>query len=292
MPLQPDPTSIESSVSRVRRHFDLIADAEWDRLLSSPRGRVSFELHRRMLMEFVEPGMRVLEVGAGPGRFTIELARLGARVTTTDVSDVQVALNARHVREAGCDDHGEARFVLDVRATPRLGEGSFDAVVAYGGPLSYVFDDAEEVFAHLARAVRPGGVVLASVMSLPGSVRYFLPVVQRELEEYGSEVYDDIMASGDLREIGKAVPESHTCRMFRWREIDAMIVAAGCTLLEASASNWMSLGDQDALAQLERDPRQWQWFLEWEARLTREPGALDGGTHVVFAARPEDTTAP
>ena len=71
-----------------------------------------------------------------------------------------------------------------------------------------------------------------------------------------------------------------------------MIAGAGCTLLAASASNWMSLGDQDALAQLERDPHQWQWFLEWEASLSREPGALDGGTHMVFAARPEDTTAP
>ena len=51
LPLPPGPTSIESSVQRVQRHFDLIADGEWDRLLSSPRGWVSFELHRRMLSE-------------------------------------------------------------------------------------------------------------------------------------------------------------------------------------------------------------------------------------------------
>jgi 2-polyprenyl-3-methyl-5-hydroxy-6-metoxy-1,4-benzoquinol methylase len=253
---------------------------------------VSFELHRRVLVAFVKADMRVLEVGAGPGRFTIELAALGARITTTDVSEVQLAANERYVQEAGCDDCVEARFVLDVRDAARLGEGTFDAVVAYGGPLSYVFEDAETAFAGLMHIVRPGGVVLASVMSLPGSVRHFLPVVVSELGEYGRNVYEHIMETGDLREIGKANPDSHTCRMFRWHEIDAMIESTGSTLLAASASNWMSLGDQATLEQLEQDPDNWQWFVDWEARLCREPGALDGGTHTIFAAQRPDVTAP
>jgi 16S rRNA A1518/A1519 N6-dimethyltransferase RsmA/KsgA/DIM1 with predicted DNA glycosylase/AP lyase activity len=31
---------------------------------------VSFEIHRRFAADHVRPGMSVLEVGAGPGRFT------------------------------------------------------------------------------------------------------------------------------------------------------------------------------------------------------------------------------
>src|SRR5947207_2043740 len=82
---------------------------------ASPRDRVSFELHRRMLAEFVRPGDRVLEIGAGPGRFTIELARLGALVTVTDISPVQLASNERHIHEAGYRDAVESCFLLDVR---------------------------------------------------------------------------------------------------------------------------------------------------------------------------------
>jgi 2-polyprenyl-3-methyl-5-hydroxy-6-metoxy-1,4-benzoquinol methylase len=149
---------MDDVVARVRRHFDRIPDAEWDRLQSTPRGRVSFELHRRVLAELVHADMRVLEVGAGPGRFTIELAALGARITTTDVSAVQLDANERHVREAGRANAVEARFVLDMRDATRLGEAAFDAVVAYGGPLSYGFEDAEAAFAGLTHVVRPGGV--------------------------------------------------------------------------------------------------------------------------------------
>ena len=61
---------------RIRGHFDQLGEGEWGRLADSPSGRIAFEVHRRMLAEHIRPGDRVLEVGAGPGRFTITLAEL------------------------------------------------------------------------------------------------------------------------------------------------------------------------------------------------------------------------
>jgi SAM-dependent methyltransferase len=229
----------------------------------------------------VRPGDRVLEVGAGPGRFTIELARLGARITVTDISPVQLELNAHHVREAGCGDAVERRLVQDVREVSRFGNGKFDVIVAFGGPLSYVFDDAEDVFRQLVFVVRPAGVLLASVMSTVGSFRYFLPQALTEAETYGAELYDHVMATGDLR----AIPGSHTCQMYRWREIEALAAGAPGRFVAASASNCMSLGDADVVAQIEADPDRWAWFLDWEERMCRESGAVDGGTHTLFAFR-------
>ncbi|MFC4012790.1 hypothetical protein ACFOY2_36540 [Nonomuraea purpurea] len=71
--------TIESR-QQVRRYFDAFGDAEWHRLTGDVAGRVSLEVHRRFLARFVRPGHRVLEVGAGPGRFTAELAALGASI--------------------------------------------------------------------------------------------------------------------------------------------------------------------------------------------------------------------
>lgn len=53
----------------IARVFDGYADAEWSRHETSPFARVSFHVHRHYLGRFVRPGDRVLEVGAGPGRF-------------------------------------------------------------------------------------------------------------------------------------------------------------------------------------------------------------------------------
>jgi SAM-dependent methyltransferase len=272
---------MDDGVERVRAHFDAVGDVEWERLFATPRDRVSFELHRRLLAEHVHPGDRVLEIGAGPGRFTIELAYLGARVTVSDISPVQLELNAGHVRDAGCDDAVERRLVLDIRDVGRFDSGEFDAVVAFGGPLSYVFEHAEDAFRMLVRATRPDGVVLASVMSSVGSFRYFLPLALEEAEKFGSAMYDHVLATGDLR----GIPGSHPCQMFRWSEVEALAAGAPGRFVAASASNCMSLGDAGVVAAIEADPERWRWFLDWEARMCREPGALDGGTHILFAFR-------
>ena len=59
----------------------------------------------------------------------------------------------------------------------------------------------------------------------------------------------------------------------------------GAQVLRASGSNWASLGDGAALAELEADPVRWERFLANEVDACGEPGALDGGTHFLFAAR-------
>jgi SAM-dependent methyltransferase len=272
---------MDGDVERVRAHFDAVGEAEWERMAATPRDRVSFELHRRLLAEYVHAGDRVLEVGAGPGRFTIELAHLGARVVVTDISSVQLELNERHVREAGCEASVERRLQLDVRDVHQFGDGEFDAVVAFGGALSYAFEDAEDAFHALVYVTRPEGFLLGSVMSSVGSFRYFLPVALEEAERFGGDLYDHVLATGDLR----AIPGSHTCQMFRWSEIENLAAGAPGTFVAVSASNCMSLADAEVVAGIEAEPERWNWFLDWEARMCREPGAVDGGTHILFAFR-------
>jgi SAM-dependent methyltransferase len=157
----------------IRGYFDALADEEWARLEANAEGRVSFYLHRSYLREFIAAGAEVLEVGAGPGRFTLELAALGARVTVGDVSRVQLELNRARVAEAGCEAAVVARKVLDIVDLSDLTSEQFDAVVAYGGPLSYVMERADEALAELLRVTKRGGYLLLSVMSLVGATRKF-----------------------------------------------------------------------------------------------------------------------
>jgi len=274
----------EGSVEAVRSYFDTLGAAEWDRLDSDAAGRASLEVHQRFLARFVTRDMRVLEVGAGPGRFTIFLAALGARVVVTDLSPVQLELNARYVGEAGHDAAVESRQLLDVCDVSRFADGEFDAVLAYGGPLSYVFDRAGDALEGLLRVTRSGGPVVASVMSTLGAYRHHLPGVLELAERYGDDVNDRILSTGDLRETQPPGSGQHTCRMFRSRDIEALVAAAGARLLALSASNWASLGPADVVAELAENPDRWSRFLDHEVAICAEPGAVDGGTHLLFAA--------
>lgn len=71
--------------------------------------------------------------------------------------------------------------------------------------------------------------------------------------------------------------------MFRAGELARLAESVGAEVLALSASNWASLADEESLATVEADPDRWARFLGHEVRACREPGALDGGTHILFA---------
>ncbi len=261
----------------MRSYFDEFAEGEWERLERDVSGRVSLEIHRRFLKRFINEGDRVLEIGAGPGRFTQELIALGATVVVTDFSPVQLELNrVRNAEESSI----ESWEILDISETSKYSDGEFDAIVAYGGPLSYVFEDVDKALKGLFRIVRPDGVVVASVMSLLGTWRHFREEALMLAELIGDDANDAVVRTGDLRHIGGP----HICQMFRASDITALVGRCGGEVLGISASNWASLEKQDSLELLESNPERWKRFLEHEVEACREPGALDGGTHLLFAA--------
>ena len=136
---------------QIRRFYDDYGEREWERLDADPRARVIFHVHRWHLQQFIKPGHQVLEAGAGPGRFTVELAKLGARVTVGDISPRQLDLNRLKVQEAGLEAQVAQRVLLDIVDCSQFPAESFDAVVCYGSPLSYVRERANDALTEMLR---------------------------------------------------------------------------------------------------------------------------------------------
>lgn len=198
---------------------------------------------------------------------------------------MQLGLNEARLRGTDAARCVERRELLDVSDTSRCADGEFDAVVALGGPLSYTFDRTDEAMSGLLRVIRPDGLVVASVMSLLGTWRHFLPAITTLGESVGEDANDEALRTGDLRHV-VSEPGDHICRLFRWSDLEALVGRSNGRMVDGSASNWASLGDPEMLARLEADAARWERFLEHEITACAEPGARDGGTHILFAARP------
>jgi ubiquinone/menaquinone biosynthesis C-methylase UbiE len=276
---------VELSYDRERtaKAYDAYGEQEWDRHEKAPMHRVSFHIHRHYLAEFVRSGDRVLETGAASGRFTVELARLGARIVVTDISSGQLELNVTNVGGAGLEPSVEAREladIVDLRAYP---DGSFDAVVCYGGPLSHVMGRADEALAELLRVTRSGGHVLIGVMSRHGALHAFLAGADAEIEEFGIDEMQAIYATGDL-------PTAHSslgtpAHLFSWAELRALLERHGCDVVVASAANFLSVGNDEVCERWRQEPEMWERFLRWEIASCAQPGAIDAGTHIIAVVR-------
>ena len=113
-------------------------------------------------------GMRVLDVGCGPGRHAHELARRGIVVHGVDISQRFVDLAVQSAPEGASFERLDARemvFDAEFDAVICLCQGAFGLMTATG--------DDDVVFGHMARALRPGGVLALSAFSSYFVVKYF-----------------------------------------------------------------------------------------------------------------------
>jgi ubiquinone/menaquinone biosynthesis C-methylase UbiE len=255
--------------------FDEYGEREWTRFEDGRTPPQSVAVHLEQLRRFVKEGDRVLDVGAGPGRFTIELARLGADVVVADISPRQLELNRERLEEAGLEVRVTDRVLADVTDLSHFDDASFDAVVCYGGPLSYVVDRAEEGIAELLRVTREGGHVLLSVMSLIGTVIHFADMLLDLVRRDGPEPNDAIVRTGLLPQ-GEGYGHL-PMKLYRWSELEALLSRHG-TIVAASAAGLLP-------ARYPEEPELKEFVARVELELAAEPGALSCGQHLLAVVR-------
>ncbi|MBL7200234.1 MAG: class I SAM-dependent methyltransferase [Anaerolineae bacterium] len=269
------------SAESIEGYFGQYGDREWQRLVETPVDEVSLHIHTHYLRKHVLAGARVLEIGAGAGRFTQVLADLGARVLVADISAVQLELNKRHAHEYGFADAVEDWQQVDICDMSRYGDGSFDRVVAYGGPLSYVLDRRDVALGECLRVLRSGGALLSSVMSLWGSAHRHLQGVLA----VPAEANRRIIETGDLLPETFPGREGSFMHLFRAGELKEWLARTGVTLLDLSASGCLSVGWEGALEQIRDDPEAWGELLRIELEASAEEGSLNMGTHLIAVVR-------
>jgi SAM-dependent methyltransferase len=250
--------------ARTAAFFDDYGEREWTRFEDGRATAPSLATHIRMLERHVREGDRVLDAGCGPGRFTLELQRLGATVTALDISVRQIELLRERVQDV--DAH-----VGDITDLSRFADDTFDVAVCYGGPLSYLLDEAPVAVAELARVTNPGGHLLVSVMSLGGAALHYASAIADLVHRDGAEPSLEILRTQLLPE---APDYGHLAmKLYRWGDVEALLSPHGEMVDGAAAGVMPRVEDAGA------------WHAEFDAALAHDPAMRGCGEHIIGVVR-------
>lgn len=117
-------------------------------------------------------GSRVLDVGCGPGRHSLELAKRGVRVHGIDISSTFVDVATEAARRAGLEELATfERLDARVADLPPVFDAAICLCQGAFGLMDHMSHDLE-VLSGIASALRPGGSFALSAFNAYYAVKY------------------------------------------------------------------------------------------------------------------------
>lgn len=155
----------------VKEFYDNGSEIEWKRI----EGRPEFLLTCRYLDRYIKPGMRILDIGGGPGRYSIYYAKRGCDVTLYDLSDGNVSLARKLAAENAVQIRGIQGDACEIDTILSDEKAEYDAVLLMG-PLYHLLKEDERIRAVDAALtlLKPGGIFAASFITMFASIIYYM----------------------------------------------------------------------------------------------------------------------
>jgi 2-polyprenyl-3-methyl-5-hydroxy-6-metoxy-1,4-benzoquinol methylase len=278
----PTPEERERSFRRVQSYYETYA--EWDRLENPTDGWLEFHINRSWIQRYLPPsGARVLDLGGGPGRYSIWLAGLGYKVTLVDLSADQLEVARTKAKEAAVDL--EAIVHANAVDLAAFGDESFDAVLCMG-PMYHLLDEADRQAAarEVARVAKPGApLFVAFINRLPiarSLIGEQLPTMPAEAKPFLDRWADTGVFIAPGRQLFTDSYYVHP------DEVRPLMESVGIESLELIASESLMGGGEDRLPLMkERQPHLDGWVLDHLTEVAREPSVIGSSWHLLYIGR-------
>lgn len=130
-----------------------------DGRLRSKNGMVEYLTTMRYVEKYLKPGMRILEIGAGTGRYSHSLARMGYRVDAVELVEHNIELFRQNTQE------GENITITQGNAMDlsMCADDTYDITLLLG-PMYHLLEEHEQrkALSEAIRVTKKGGVIFAA----------------------------------------------------------------------------------------------------------------------------------
>ncbi|HMF32223.1 MAG TPA: class I SAM-dependent methyltransferase [Candidatus Lokiarchaeia archaeon] len=223
-----------------------------------------------------QTGLRILDAGAGPGRFSIPLVEEGQSVVHLDISPKMIEL---------AQQESESRRLKNIEFTEgsvddltMFDDNSFDIVLCLDAPLSFCYKTYETAISELVRVAR--STLILCVFNRLGAI--FEDGLGFDLTHYGRlktilDVYETgtLLVTDEMRKLQPTLfPSWHA---FRPEELKELLENNHCRVDRISAPCSLARFVEPTLLPQPNDRDLYQQFLNFEEKIDADPSVLGVG---------------
>ena len=234
------------------------------RLNCSKAARVEFLTNARIIEQYIKPGDKILDVGAGAGEYSLYFARKGYEVSSLELAESNLQAFRKKLTDEDQIDLVQGN-ALDLS---RYEDSSFDAVLLFG-PLYHLHEiaDRRKCIEEAKRVCKPDGKLFIAFIT---NDMIFLTELMKNAECFINGYYDKETFRLD------DVP-------FVFHTLDAsreLLCASGLTILRTVASDGVS----ELLAEKinAMDDANYVQYLRYHEYICEKPELLGMSNHVLF----------
>ena len=245
-----------------RERYNNYGDREWNRLEIDAKGELLYRVHLDILSRYIKENDKVLEIGAGSGRFTKDIVSLCKSLTVADISEHQIEFNKAKMKELSLFSKIDSFHVLDVLNMSIFPDSSFDSIICIGGVINYLLDREKDGITEMLRVLKSGGLMVIGSMSFIGTSLYYLNGAQHEKNQFGIQASKWLFDTGIQDEEHYPVPSKHYVHMMRSDQMDDLISQFNVEVVERSSAGLYTQSGDEALENARNDKEFWELLVE------------------------------
>lgn len=260
-----DLLKIADELERINKTYDFFNEDA--RLNRSKAARVEFLTTTRYIEQYLMPGAKILDVGAGAGEYSLYFARRGYQVSALELADN----NIRAFREKLRPEDGIDLVQGNAVNLSRYADESFDAVLLFG-PLYHLHAEADrqKCIAEARRVCKKDGTLFFAFISNDMVI----------LTEFSYR--PDYFLNGDY--------DKQTFRLedfpFVFHTVDKcreMLRAGGVKIVNEIASDGVSELLEDKINAM--DDESYAQYLRYHFYICEKPEMLGMSNHLLFIGK-------
>lgn len=256
---------IKNVLANYYEHYD-----ENGRLVNHRCGQVEYLTTMGYIQAYLKPGDRVLEIGAGTGRYSAALAEMGYEVTAVEL----VPHNLNILRQKITPKMKLTALEGNALDLSMLQNDSFEITLLLG-PLYHLYtrEDKERAISEALRVTKPGGIVMAAYCVPDASIVEYV----FKGGKLGEVLEDGMLDTETFATLSDPSTEKYLFEMVRKVDIDRMMAGFPVQRLRYVATDGLAWFMRQELQEMEKET--FQMFLKYHLTVCENPDLVGATAH-------------